>query len=111
MSVVKKRQIMFAEASLIEHNLNLPKLTTSLDGLSESLRNYLSQLRMPFTSHVPNSRICLTPEILSHDVNRWSSSGVSALKLAAPNAQIHKFSKTELVSGLASNYTLLWWGG
>ena len=34
---------MFAEASLIEHNLNLPKLTTSLDGLSESLRNYLSQ--------------------------------------------------------------------
>ena len=34
---------MFAEASLIEHNLNLPKLTTSLDGLSESLRNSLSQ--------------------------------------------------------------------
>ena len=27
----------------MEHNLNLPKLTTSLDGLSESLRNYLSQ--------------------------------------------------------------------
>jgi hypothetical protein len=34
---------MLAEASLIEHNLNLPKPTTSLDGLSESLRNYLSQ--------------------------------------------------------------------
>ena len=34
---------MFAEASLIEHNLNLPELTTSLDGLSKLLRNYLSQ--------------------------------------------------------------------
>ena len=34
---------MFAEDSLIEYNLNLPKPTTSLDGLSESLRNYLSQ--------------------------------------------------------------------
>ena len=34
---------MFAEASLIEHNLNLSKLNISLDGLSESLRNYLSQ--------------------------------------------------------------------
>jgi hypothetical protein len=63
------------------------------------------------TSHVPKSRICLTPDILSHDVNRWSSSGVTALKLAAPNAQIHKFSKANLVSGLASHYTLFWWGG
>ena len=66
---------------------------------------------LPSTSHVPKSRICLTPEILSHDVNRWSSSGVTALKLAAPNAQIHKFSKANLVSGLASHYTLFWWGG
>ena len=78
------------------------------------------QVAIPFvvadvpTCHVPNcveSASCLTAPILSHTVNSGSSSGVTALKLAAPNAQIHKFGKTESVSGLAANSTLFWWGG